>query len=255
MSRRNSKVHSNRFQPTLVRKLGEGGFGETFLTRTSSGLKTLKVFKDNGSKELEVLKKIMVKCVAKNLLCYDSVYKQEDKIYLSTEYLSNGDLFDYYKTVSKKKIDYNYEIKNFRKFIAQLCQAVDFIHSVGVVHYDIKPENVMLDGRKNIKLIDFGMAQIRNGDTVTSPRGYTDGYVPQDIIVTGNLLPFRYAVWFDAYAVLRTFLHDYHISPYHIITKGMPEKLVTDLQGILEVLSTPGYQPKVIQKLLRVARD
>src|ERR1700691_5691891 len=44
------------------------------------------------------------------------------------------------------------------KIAARICDALDYIHSHGVVHRDMKPENIMVDPDDNIKLIDFGIA-------------------------------------------------------------------------------------------------
>ena len=41
---------------------------------------------------------------------------------------------------------------------ARVCDALDYIHSHGVVHRDMKPENIMVDSEDRIKLIDFGIA-------------------------------------------------------------------------------------------------
>jgi serine/threonine-protein kinase len=44
------------------------------------------------------------------------------------------------------------------RITARVCEALDYIHARGVVHRDMKPENIMVDGDDNIKLIDFGIA-------------------------------------------------------------------------------------------------
>ena len=44
------------------------------------------------------------------------------------------------------------------RIAARICEALDYIHSHGVVHRDMKPENIMIDPEDRIKLIDFGIA-------------------------------------------------------------------------------------------------
>lgn len=44
-------------------------------------------------------------------------------------------------------------------YFSQLINAVEFIHSLGVIHKDIKPENLVIDGNDVLKLIDFGVAE------------------------------------------------------------------------------------------------
>jgi serine/threonine protein kinase len=41
---------------------------------------------------------------------------------------------------------------------ARICEALDYIHTHGVTHRDMKPENIMIDDRDNVKIIDFGIA-------------------------------------------------------------------------------------------------
>ena len=45
-----------------------------------------------------------------------------------------------------------------QKIIAQLISALNYLHSKSIAHRDIKLENVMLDFRGNVKLIDFGFS-------------------------------------------------------------------------------------------------
>src|ERR1700760_2249847 len=44
------------------------------------------------------------------------------------------------------------------RITARVCEALDYIHTHGVVHRDMKPENIMVDADDRIKLIDFGIA-------------------------------------------------------------------------------------------------
>lgn len=65
----------------------------------------------------------------------------------------NGTLLDYVR--EKKFLDEGQSRILFR----QLISAIQYIHSKGVVHRDIKCENLLLDENWNIKLIDFGFAR------------------------------------------------------------------------------------------------
>lgn len=81
-------------------------------------------------------------------------------IYLITELLSSGDLYDY--IVAKKRLSENEACFIMR----ELLQTTQYLHTVGLIHRDIKPENVII--RKNgnsisrVKLIDFGFAVFNN---------------------------------------------------------------------------------------------
>src|ERR1019366_4101210 len=41
---------------------------------------------------------------------------------------------------------------------ARICEALDYIHTQGVTHRDMKPENIMIDSQDRVKIIDFGIA-------------------------------------------------------------------------------------------------
>ncbi|RKO85448.1 kinase-like domain-containing protein, partial [Blyttiomyces helicus] len=75
-------------------------------------------------------------------------------IFLILEYEAGGELFDY--IIKEKKVGEDIA----RRFFRQMVAAVQYCHSRGVVHRDLKPENLLMDDQGNIKIIDYGFANV-----------------------------------------------------------------------------------------------
>ena len=78
--------------------------------------------------------------------------------YLILEYCHNGSLFDILKS--------NLPGWQIRRYLMQLCLAIQYLHENKIAHRDLKPENVLIDAHNNIKLGDFGFAVSENSQNL-----------------------------------------------------------------------------------------
>ncbi|OHT06058.1 CAMK family protein kinase [Tritrichomonas foetus] len=109
-----------------------------------------------------------------NVVKLVEIIYEENYIFVILELCEKQSLYDYLSNS-----DYSYQ-RFLKKITYQLCNAVDYIHSKGVIHHDIKPENILLDVNMNTKLADFGCATEQN----RSPTNFngTLGYAAPELV-------------------------------------------------------------------------
>jgi serine/threonine protein kinase len=76
------------------------------------------------------------------------------RIFIVLEYVTGGELFEIIATNGRLKEE------EARKYFQQLINAVDYCHSRGVYHRDLKLENLLLDASGNLKVSDFGLSAL-----------------------------------------------------------------------------------------------
>lgn len=110
------------------------------------------------------------------------VIATENNIWLVTELCSGGELFDY--LAEKGRLDED----ETRLFFGQLCLAVAYVHEKGIVHRDLKLENVLLDERCRVKLGDFGFTrEFERGSLLETFCG-TTGYASPEMLLCEKYL-------------------------------------------------------------------
>lgn len=100
-------------------------------------------------REIEVIKILK----HPSIVLFNQCIETTNRVYLIMEYLNNGDLLEAIR--NRKIIPENQAAVWF----AQMMAGIEYCHNQGVVHRDLKCENLLLDNHENLKLTDFGFAR------------------------------------------------------------------------------------------------
>ncbi|CAA3002971.1 casein kinase II subunit alpha-2-like [Olea europaea subsp. europaea] len=140
----------------VVRKVGRGKYSEVFegVHTTNNEKCIIKILKPVKKKKIKREIKILQNlCGGPNIVkLLDIVRDQQSKTpSLIFEYVNNTDFKVLYPTLSDFDIRY---------YIYELLKALDYCHSQGIMHRDVKPHNVMIDHeQRKLRLIDWGLAE------------------------------------------------------------------------------------------------
>ncbi|KAM9319519.1 hormonally up-regulated neu tumor-associated kinase [Gastrophryne carolinensis] len=169
--------HTKRVGNYLIgRKLGEGSFAkvrEGIHVVTGERVAVKVIDKKKAKKDTYVTKNLRREGQIQQMIRHPNItqlldiLETENSYYLVMELCTGGNLM--HKIYEKKRL----EEHEARKYVRQLIQAVEHLHRAGVVHRDLKIENLLLDENNNIKLIDFGLSNC------AGILGYTDPFSTQ----------------------------------------------------------------------------
>ncbi|VEN50119.1 unnamed protein product [Callosobruchus maculatus] len=169
----------------IGRPLGKGKFGNVYLARekTSKFKIALKVLFKSAIKECnnehQVRREIEIQSHLKhpNILRLYGYFHDETRVYLILEFAANGAL--YQKLTAT--LDKRFSEPEAAKYIAQVADALMYLHQKKVIHRDIKPENLLLGANGEIKIADFGWSVHAPSSKRTTVCGTLD-YLPPEMV-------------------------------------------------------------------------
>uniref|UniRef100_A0A667Z7X2 non-specific serine/threonine protein kinase n=1 Tax=Myripristis murdjan TaxID=586833 RepID=A0A667Z7X2_9TELE len=154
--------HTKRVGNYLIgRKLGEGSFAkvrEGLHALTGEKVAVKVIDKRKAKKDSYVTKNLRREGHIQQMIRHPNItqlldiLETENSYYLVMELCPGGNLMN--RIYDKKRLDE----RETQKYVRQLVMAVEHLHRAGVVHRDLKIENLLLDEQDNIKLIDFGLS-------------------------------------------------------------------------------------------------
>lgn len=118
---------------------------------------------DMVHREIAILKK----CEHENIVCLkeviDDTESPEQNIYLVFELMDNGQVMDEPNMSSKLQVPPLSEELS-KKFFRDLLLGLEYLHFQKIIHRDIKPSNLLLGSAGQLKIADFGVSEIFEGD-------------------------------------------------------------------------------------------
>ncbi|KAI1786986.1 Pkinase-domain-containing protein [Ganoderma leucocontextum] len=148
---------------------------QQFLSRPSRRLEMMESAAKHLEREVTVLKRLRHRNICQ---LKEAFVEPGYSISIVLEYVSGGDLNTY---VNKRDIVFEIEAQGITY---QICEALVYIHSMGVVHRDLKPENVLLTEDKPpvVKVADFGLAKVMDSLSIMQTKCGTPAYVAPEVL-------------------------------------------------------------------------
>ncbi|MCL1945928.1 MAG: serine/threonine protein kinase [Chitinivibrionia bacterium] len=157
----------------IIQEIGHGGMGEVYLAKQMPvgrdvALKVLPVRSASDPEYAEAIKRFDSEAKAVSLLEHDNIvtlydYGFTDNVnYLAMQYINGSSLFDLIQKYRPMPIDMIVE------YAKQICRGLNYAHAKGVIHRDIKPQNILVSKDSNrCHITDFGIAKIKREERIT----------------------------------------------------------------------------------------
>ncbi|KAJ3077530.1 camp-dependent protein kinase catalytic subunit, partial [Quaeritorhiza haematococci] len=148
----------------ILRTLGTGSFGRVHLVRYKVdrrhyAMKVLRKTEIVKLRQVEhtINEKSILEQVGDDmpfLVHMLGTFQDSQNLYIIMEYVSGGELFSYLRRSGR----FPNHVARF--YAAQVVLAFEYLHSKDIIYRDLKPENLLLDSRGNLKITDFGFAKV-----------------------------------------------------------------------------------------------
>jgi serine/threonine protein kinase/TolB-like protein/Tfp pilus assembly protein PilF len=163
---------------TILSLIGKGGMGEVYLAQDKSLSRkvALKILSEKFADDLELLRRFEREAETASALNHPNIltvyeFGKEDGLhFITTEFIEGETLREKLK---RERLSFT-QILNIAE---QTASALAAAHSAGIIHRDVKPENIMLRGDGLVKVLDFGLAKFIEKSEEHDPDAVTQPYV------------------------------------------------------------------------------
>ncbi|XP_053187775.1 ribosomal protein S6 kinase-related protein [Scomber japonicus] len=141
--------------------IAKGSFGPILKVKDKAKQKTyaVKVIPKSEILRLGVLEQSKEEVIVQRQIRHPFVHDLQDcwqtqrHLYIMCDYCSTGDLYTYWQMIGQ------FTENAVRVFAAELGSALGFLHDFGIIHRDVKMENILLTDNGHLRLADFGLSR------------------------------------------------------------------------------------------------
>jgi len=154
-------------QYDIIKVIGKGSFGKVFLVRekatnTILAMKVLKkdyIIRKNQVEHTKTERSVLGHVQHPYIVGMVKAFQTSDKLFFLLDYCAGGELFFQLGKVGR------FDESRAKFYASQITLALEYMHGLDIIYRDLKPENVLLDQRGNVRLTDFGLSK----EGVTDP--------------------------------------------------------------------------------------
>lgn len=153
------ELYDNRYR--YVQDLGNGGFGKVFLAkeeRSHNFVAIKQLNNEDKARQDDIIYEMQMvsKFNHPHIVLYKHNFIQNDLLYIVMEYCSKGSL----RQLMRNEINTSTFIW---EWMSELTETLQLVHEKGIIHHDIKPDNILFTEDSTIKITDFGIANTGGG--------------------------------------------------------------------------------------------
>lgn len=170
----------------MITILGRGTFGKVYLSEVEvDGQKRLYAIKAirkdvlieyNQVKNTKLERDILFECEHPFLVGMDYLFQSDTRLYFVMPFVRGGELYKVFK--SKKRLPE--QVVKF--YAAQIAMAIGYLHGKGIMHRDLKLENILVDETGYLKIIDYGLAKVLEQAQVSKTFCGTPEYLAPEMV-------------------------------------------------------------------------
>lgn len=245
-------------------QIGSGGFGAVFLAEDARfngknlvAVKQILQTSEQIAKSFRREADLLYNLSHPNLPKVTNCFQEDGANYIVMDYISGEDLA---QKLTKGK---RFSLDETLKIADTVLDALEYLHSVGIFHRDIKPHNIKIDAGGRIYLLDFGTAKGSFDESKPTPEvgqsitGFTPFYAPLEQVLRVD--PNSYlllqstgsphlAQFLDKQTDQRSDIYTLGATLYHLLTGRSPEKATSTFRAFSVWSGKPDPLPQV-QKL------